>query len=95
MCGRDSVVPFIAVVEKHEGLNFEPGSHAERFRTRLNQIAGPATEGVVGATLDELDLWATDAIYPVLLDARAEGAKADDPGNRPVYCTFRYFQKSR
>ena len=39
---------FETQVKPHEGLNFEPMSHAAWFRDKLNQIVGALHEGVVG-----------------------------------------------
>ena len=90
-CRQADVVPFIPVVEAHEGTAWQTGSHTERYRTRLNQIAGPGTEAVVGMTYDELQTRANAAVGPLYADAANAGARADDPPNRPVYCEFRYF----
>jgi hypothetical protein len=91
MCVRADVVPFVPVVERHEGLAFEPGSHTGLYRARLNQTAGPATEGLVGMTETDLQANADPVVNMLVTDANNESAKADQPPHIPVYCNFRYF----
>ena len=46
-CLRKDVLPFIPVVEAHEGRNLELNSHAETFKRKLNELVPQKTEPVV------------------------------------------------
>ena len=84
-------MPFLTVVERHEGLNQEVNSHTYLYRQKLDQLAGPATEAVSALNdLTALSDEAPAAGQPVFNAAFANAARADGEF-APVYCTFKYF----
>lgn len=90
-CGKPDVVPFVPVVERHEGLNWEPNSHTGMYRAKLWNIGGPRTEGVVGMNYDQLIAEADFVVGPVLQESADSASWADSAAYRPTYCRFRYF----
>ena len=89
-CARADVVPFQVVVRNHEGTNLAQGSHARRYRDKLDELAGPALEDVVAANPFGVMNLATPRFDAARQAARAEAATADDPANRPRNCLFTY-----
>lgn len=89
-CGKPQVVPFVPVVEQHEGLNFEPNSHTGLYRATLNTQSGPAMEPLVAMSFDLLQDGATAALQPIRTAALLNSDRADSQF-APVYCAFRYF----
>jgi len=88
-CGRDDVVPFIPVVEQHEGTRWDAGSHSYRYRQYMNDNAGIRMEDVV-ARENAYFRWVADSVgTEVYAKADTAGALADS--YPPQYCTFKYF----
>lgn len=88
MRAKKDVVPFAAVVRRHEGIGLDSRSHARFFRDSLFQIAGPATEAVVAGAAHEVVGKAIAVATASIAAARVASAKADSIANRPTYCYF-------
>ena len=89
-CSRADVVPFVPVVEQHEGINWDQGSHTERFRAKLLQIAAVGMEPVVGRNDTELQAQG-DTFASKLVKAAADSSDVAD-SFPPQYCNFQYFR---
>jgi len=93
-CVQADVVPFVPVVEAHEGLGLQPASHAGVFRTQLNRRVPQSVEAVVAQDLSELITRGESASQGPIATAQD---LAGDAGNgngtvpAPVYCPFKYF----
>jgi len=90
-CSQAQVEPFVAVIERHEGLHLESNSHTYLYRQKLDELAGPATEAIVSLNdLSDLFNKALTVGQPVFNAALANAARADTEFP-PTYCLFRYF----
>lgn len=93
-CAQSDVPGFVPVVEAHEGLHLEPGSHAYVFRQQLNLLVPPATEALVGLSEDELLSKAAAAISGPTQQAATVATDVQFGGTvQPAQypCKFRYF----
>jgi len=95
VCQRADVLPFLPLVEAHEGLNFESLSHAGVYRSELNRLVPQATESIVGlgTTLELLEL--IQSLAQSRIDSAQALARDSINGGLvpPVpYCDFRYFK---
>lgn len=93
-CVRADVLPFLPLVERHEGLHLEPNSHTFVFRQELNQTVPQATEHVV--SLGDVALLQSLADAAAQPGIQAAVQKAQDQINGgtvpPVpYCSFAFF----
>lgn len=89
-CTRSDVEPFVPLVLRHEGIPINPRSHAAFFKKALDQLLGPAVEGIVEEA--PFQVWRTVAfeVEQPLEEAAKESERADT--QHPVqYCTFNYF----
>jgi len=94
-CKQNQVLPFIPVVEAHEGLHLELNSHAETFKRKLNELVPQVTEPVVslGFELDLVDQ-TTIATQSVIAQAQLIADDVSQGGTVPPAqypCTFKYF----
>jgi hypothetical protein len=89
-CIRSDVVPFIPVVQKHEGIGLDPKSHAYLWIEEGKKEFGPAAEPIVGTSADDLFERVQAVLDPAIEKANAASDLADSAGNRPTYCTFNY-----
>jgi hypothetical protein len=94
-CLQSQVLPFIPVVEAHEGLQLQVNSHAETFKRKMNELVPQVTEPVVivgfeSDLIDKTTIVATPAIDQAKLIASdvANGGTVP-PASYP--CTFKYF----
>ncbi len=76
LCARKDVVPFQAVVRRHEGIGLDPASHARLYRDKLFQLTGPALEGIVAAQPFAVLGAANAPFQAAMAAARAEAARA-------------------
>jgi hypothetical protein len=94
-CHRTDVVPFLPLVEGHEGVTLSSTSHAGTFRTQLNLRLPSALESVVASNIGTLDTRALAAAAPGRAAALQAADDAPPAGNGTVpaviYCTFKYF----
>ena len=93
-CAQSAVVPFLPLVIAHEGLNVDPGSHAETFRRKMNELVPQATEPVVSlGTSQDLEAKTTAQTQDEIDLARLVAGDTINGGTvLPVpYCYFRYF----
>jgi hypothetical protein len=95
VCKRADVVPFLPLVEAHEGLGLEPLSHAGVYQAELNRLVPQATESLVGfgATLEFLDLIQAEA-QAGIDSAQALARDQINGGLVPAvtyHCGFTYF----
>lgn len=66
-CAKADVVPFIAVVLRHEGIPPSDRSHSGLYKDKAEELAGPAAEGIVGDDYREM----TDAAVAAIVCHRA------------------------
>lgn len=94
MCLQQDVVPFLPLVEAHEGLHLESSSHAGVFRQQLNLRVPQTTEAAVGRNLQELEANASTYALPAIEISRQMARDQQNGGTVPPvpYCNFRYFQ---
>lgn len=88
MCSRKDVVPFAAVVRRHEGIGLAEGSHARLYRDKLFEVAGPSVEDIVAAQPVEVLRDANQPFKSAMDAADLESDKADQGSNVPTYCLF-------
>src|SRR5713101_4498369 len=74
-CRRSDVPSWVAPTEEHEGKTMHPKSHAARYASKFNELAGPVIERMV--MQDNPMQEVNDALAPVIQGADAESAKAD------------------
>jgi hypothetical protein len=87
---EEDITGFIPVILRHEGIGFDPKSHAYLFVTTAERVGNPRYERVVGSTLQEL----TDKSAAILAmasdSAEVASALADSPGYAPTWCRFHF-----
>jgi hypothetical protein len=84
------ITDFIPVILQHEGVGFDPKSHAYLYVTTADRVGNPRYERVVGSTLQELADQAT-AVHAMAHDsAVAASARADSSGYAPTWCRFHF-----
>jgi hypothetical protein len=96
-CRKSHVVPFLPLVEEHEGLtlSLSPPSHAGVWRNELNLHVPTAVEPVVAlGGLDDLLAAVAQAAEPWIEDAIRKHMHTSDGGivDSVPYCNFKYFQ---
>jgi hypothetical protein len=89
-CTRAEVEPFIPIILRHEGVGFDPKSHAYLWVEQGKKEFGPATEPIVGTSAQDLYNKAVAALDPAMTRADSAANLADTRGYAPVYCTFNY-----
>lgn len=92
VCGRDRFPTILALIQAHEGLGGENGSHAERLHGAATFMIGKLYESYVG--------WARDDVPGALYDAvvsyakRSSALRDTDPYNNlnaaTLNCEFNY-----
>jgi len=94
-CTQAQVVPFMAIVEVHEGLTLADTSHAGTYRRWLNDLLPQPSEGIVALnSVTLLDSLANASLGPHLDTASVRADDDSGPGGTvpPVtYCIFKYF----
>ena len=93
-CLQSDVLPFVPLVEAHEGLHLETDSHAEVFRRKLNELVPPVAEPVVSLGIpQDLDAKTATETSAAILQAQLYAKDSSNGGVvLPVpYCYFRYF----
>lgn len=93
-CTRSDVVPFLPLVEGHEGLTLAPNSHAGVWRRELNLQVPQPTENVVALNdVSLLQSKADAAAQPGIQAAATASLDQVNGGTVPPvpYCTFRFF----
>lgn len=90
-CSQASVAPFVPVVESHEGLAYQPSSHTNFYRAKLQQVAGPLTEGIANSSLIRLQTSADSVMLIIRQLARDSSSWANSAQYMPQYCVFKYF----
>ena len=92
-CVRADVVPFLPLVEAHEGTASQPGSHAGVFTFELDNRVPQTVEPVVAQDLGELITRAETASANAISTATQLARDVINGGTvQPVpYCTFKYF----
>jgi hypothetical protein len=95
ICNQSKVLPFIPVVEAHEGLQLQLGSHAEVFKRKMNELVPQVTESVVilgfeSDLIDKTTVAATPAFNQAVLIAGDTHSGGTVPP-APYPCTFKYF----
>jgi hypothetical protein len=97
-CKRVDVLPFVPVVEVHEGRSEPPPSmsHAGVFRDTLNAIVPQVTENLFNLSLATLFEAAELASAQPIARARQRAGDMPPNGSGIVppaqwYCTFKYF----
>jgi hypothetical protein len=95
-CTREDVVPFLPVVEEHEGLTLADSSHAGVFRRELNRTVPSASESVIAQDPTVLLVKAQAATQaPIEAAARTADDQKDGGVVSPAkyHCApFKYFQ---
>jgi hypothetical protein len=87
---EEDILGFIPVILRHEGLGFDPKSHAFLYVEEAKRVGNPRFEAVVGTSLGELADQA-EAISDLVHDAaRTASDLADTPGYRPSWCRFNF-----
>jgi hypothetical protein len=101
-CDQADVVPFIPVVEEHEGKALQSKSHAYWFRQKMNLLTLVHAERVaVRGDFDALQTTTYDTIYaPAILARRYARHRQQNPPlpeddplglvGAPAYCLFSY-----
>jgi hypothetical protein len=93
-CLRKDVLPFIPVVEAHEGLNLELNSHAETFKRKLNELVPQKTESVVINGNEDLITKTEIAAQASIDEAKLAAKDVAEGGTVPpaqYHCLFKYF----
>ena len=84
------IVGFIPVILRHEGIGFDPKSHAFLYVVEAEQVGNPGYERAVAPTPQEL----ADSAAIVLAAAHAAALRAtsiaDSAGYRPSWCRFHF-----
>lgn len=87
---EEDIVGFIPVILRHEGVGFDPKSHAFLFREAVQRVGNSRFEAVIGASLQEL-VDQADGIARVAGDSASVAANlADTPGYAPQWCRFNF-----
>jgi hypothetical protein len=89
------ITDFIPVILRHEGIGFDPKSHAYLYVTTADRVGNPRYERVVGSTLQELADQSAAVREMAHDSAVAATALADSPGYRPTWCRFHFNYRSR
>lgn len=89
-CTRADVTPFIPVILKHEGVGFDPKSHAYLWVEQGKKEFGLAIEPIVGTSAQDLYNRAVAALDAAMTRADSAANLADTRGYAPTYCTFNY-----
>lgn len=84
------VTGFIPEILRHEGVGFDPKSHAFLFVEEAERVGNPQFERVVGASAQELANDASRITQVVGGAADIASARADSTGFRPSWCKFKY-----
>jgi hypothetical protein len=90
-----NITGFIPVILRHEGIGFDPKSHAYLYVTTADRVGNPLYERVVGSTLQELADQSAAVREMAHDSAVAATALADSPGYRPTWCRFHFNYRSR
>ncbi|MBA3579689.1 MAG: hypothetical protein H0W42_06880 [Gemmatimonadaceae bacterium] len=93
-CLRKDVLPFIPVVEAHEGRNLELNSHAEMFKRKLNELVPQKTEPVVVNGNEDLIDKTGIAAQASIDEAKLAAKDVAEGGTVPpaqYHCLFKYF----
>lgn len=91
-CRRSDVVPFMPLVEAHEGTQLQPLSHAGVYRDTLNGLVPQQVERAVGLNLDAALIKALQLAQPGISVALQRAGDTPSGIVPPVpYCTFKYF----
>jgi hypothetical protein len=80
---------FINKVLKHEGLNFDDGSHTQRYRAAIKEKIGPAVEPIVGTESRFHARWDLTMV-PVGKEIFEAARRADQFNAAPLVCKFNY-----
>lgn len=92
---EQDIVGAIPVILRHEGIGFDPRSHAYLYVTEAERVGNPWYEQVVGATLEEL-ADKSEAIRALARDSAViASARADSTGYAPQMCRFHFNYRGR
>lgn len=92
---EEDILGFIPVILRHEGVGFDPKSHAYLYVEEAERVGNPEFERVVGSSLQELMADAMRITDVVGAAADISSARADAPGYRPAWCRFDYTYNGR
>jgi hypothetical protein len=87
---EEDIAGFIPVILRHEGIGFDPKSHAYLYVTTADRVGNPRYESVVGSTLQELADQATAVLTMAHDSAKVASDLADSPGYAPPWCRFHF-----
>ncbi len=84
------IVGFIPVVLRHEGIGFDPKSHAFLYVAEAERVGNPGYERAVAPTPQELADSAAIVLAAAHAAALRASAIADSAGYRPSWCRFHF-----
>jgi hypothetical protein len=84
------ITGFIPVILKHEGVGFDPKSHAFLFVTEVERAGNPEFERVVGTSVQDLETQSGAIVKTVGGLAETASARADSAGYAPPWCRFHF-----
>lgn len=86
----EDITGFIPVILRHEGVGFDPKSHAYLFVEEAERAGNSQFESVVATSLQGLEAQADTVIQSLNASANAAAARADSAGFAPAWCRFNY-----
>lgn len=91
-CLRSQLPDLVGPIAEHEGTTMHPKSHAGRYASKFNELAGPIVERLVA----QQDLvGAVDAALAPVIQAADEESRKADGDFRPVLCRLTLFPRPR
>jgi hypothetical protein len=88
---REVDVPgFIPEILRHEGIGFDPKSHAYLYVSEAERVGNPGWEQVVGATLQDLADRSETVLTTAHQSAKRASTRADSSGFAPRWCRFHF-----
>jgi hypothetical protein len=84
------ITGFIPVILRHEGIGFDPKSHAYLYVTTADRVGNPRYERVVGSSLQEIADQSKSVLEMAHDSAEVASARADSPGYAPPWCRFHF-----
>lgn len=92
---EENITGFIPVILRHEGIGFDPKSHAYLYVTTAERVGNPRYERVIGSTLRQLADEAEGVGALVRDSAVIATGRADSTGYAPQWCRFHFNYRGR
>lgn len=91
----EDISGFIPVILRHEGIGYDPKSHAYLYLAKAQEVGNARFEQVVGTDVRNLADQAEPIANEVDSLAAIASAQADSTGFRPPWCRFNYNYRRR